>query len=120
MLKNRLRVAKDVTEKLTALEAAIDDALVCAAELTSSVSAGRQKANLSAVVAQDAIGLTGDAIKSLYDARAQIVEAHDAFAVARDQMGLKTYAGGALWKILDETPANEQPAAHETAKKAAA
>lgn len=107
MLKNRLHVAKDVTEKLTALESAIDDALVCAGDLTIAVSAGRQKANLSAVVAQDAIGLTGEAIKSLHDARAQMVAAHAAFADARDKMGLRTYAGGNFWKPPLVAAANE-------------
>lgn len=108
MLKNRLRVVEDVTEKLTALEAAIDDALACAGDLTTTVSTGRQHANLSAVVAQDAIGLTGEAMKSLHDARAQMVAAHHAFADARDKMGLRTRAGGNFWKPPAAEAANEQ------------
>ena len=108
MLKNRIRAAKDITEKLTALEAAIDDALACASDLTISVVTARQETKVSAVVGQDAIGLTGEAIKSLHDARAQMVDAHNAFAVARDQMGLRTFASGGLWKVTGSNAANQQ------------
>ena len=107
MLKNRLRVVKNVTEKLTALEAAIDDALICAGDLTVSVSTGRQEAKLSAVVGQEAVGLTGEALQSLYTARAKIVEAHNEFAVVRDKIGMRTYAGGGLWKPATPSAANE-------------
>ncbi|MEP0144503.1 MAG: hypothetical protein ABJP02_10365 [Parasphingorhabdus sp.] len=117
MLKNRLRVVRDVTEKLTALEAAIDDALICAGDLTVTVASGRQKANLSAVVAQDAIGLTGDALKSLHEARAQMVQAHSAFAEARDQMGLRTYAGGNFWKPPHADAANVSVVVNEDHKE---
>ncbi|GAA0467033.1 hypothetical protein GCM10009096_04700 [Parasphingorhabdus litoris] len=120
MLKNRLRVVRDVTDKLTALEAAIDDALICAGDLTVTVASGRQKANLSAVVAQDAIGLTGDAIQSLHAARAKMVEAHGAFADARNQMGLRTYAGGNFWKPPHADAANEPVVGIEDRKEEAA
>ncbi len=102
MLKERISAVKDVTEKLNALEAAIDNALICAGELTSTTSAARQSANLSALVGQDAIALTGETATALHTARARIVEAHHSFAEIRDQIGLRTLAGGDLWKFFDE------------------
>lgn len=99
MLNNRLTAAKDVKAKLIALESAIDSALISAAELAAAVPAARQRAKLSAVVAQDAIALTGESLAALYQARAKIVEAHHAFADVQDQIGVTPYMSGDLWKI---------------------
>lgn len=107
MLNNRLTAAKDVKAKLIALESAIDSALISAAELAAAVPAARQRAKLSAVVAQDAIALTGESLAALYQARAKIVEAHHAFADVQDQIGVTPYMGGDLWKI----PTAEQESA---------
>lgn len=99
MLNNRLAAAKLVAEKLIACEDAIDDALISASELTCAAPVARRKANVSAVVGQDAIALTGEAVAALHLARAKMVEAHHAFAGVRDELGLKTYATGDLWKF---------------------
>lgn len=104
MLNDRLAAARLVAEKLIACENAIDDALISAAELTCAAPAARRQANVSAVVGQDALALTGEAIAALHQARARMVEAHHAFAEVRDQMGLKTRAGGDLWKFLAKKP----------------
>lgn len=120
MLKERLSAVNDVTEKLHALEAAIDNALICAGELTSTTSAARQRANLSALVAQEAISLTGDSVAALHSARARIVDAHHAFTKVQGQLGFKTTAGGALWKFFEDS-AEESPVAlvHSEKTKAA-
>ena len=120
MLKERLGAVKDVTEKLNALEEAIDNALICAGELTSATSAARQRANLSALVGQDAISLTGESIAALHSARARIVEAHHSFAEVRGQLGFKTMAGGDLWKFFEDAT-DEAPVAlvHSEETKAA-
>lgn len=106
MLKNRLAAAQLVAEKLIACEEAIDDALISAAELTCAAPAARRQANVSAVVGQDALALTGEAIVALHLARAKMVEAHHAFADVRDEMGLKTHAAGDLWKLVRASAPN--------------
>lgn len=99
MPATRTVVVQEVTEKLQAFEAAIDDALACAGELTVSISSGRKRAHLSAIVGQDAIALVGKATASLHAARAEIVESHLAFDEVREQLGVPVTAGGSLWKF---------------------
>jgi hypothetical protein len=100
MLNDRLAAAKMVAEKLFALEEAIDAALICAGELAAVAPKARKRANLSAVVGQDAIALTGETLAALYAARAHIIGAHDHFAVVRDQIGIKPNMTGDLWKFV--------------------
>ena len=99
MLNDRITAAKDVAAKLFALETAIDDALVCAAAMTIALPAARTRAKVAATVGHEAAMLTGDALSALMVARTKIVEAHGSLAEVRDEMGLKTYASGALWKL---------------------
>ena len=106
MLKKRLGLAKNVSEKLLALESAIDDALALGCDLTTACAQGRKEANLSATVGQEAIGLTGDTLTALLAARSKIVAAHTAFDKTKNQIGLRTFASGGLWKIAAEV-ANE-------------
>ncbi len=113
MLRNRMAAAKDVAEKLVALESAIDDALLCAAELSLSASKGRKTANISAMVGQDALNSTAKTYASLMEARSQIVDAHGAYADVRDQIGLRTFAGGMYGDCVEGKigAANEEEAA---------
>lgn len=101
MLNDRLAAAKMVAEKISALENAIDDALTCAAELTAATPAARRRANLSPVVGQQAIALTGEAMAALHSARAKIVAAHNEFAAVRDHIGIKPSMTGDLWKFVE-------------------
>jgi hypothetical protein len=103
MLKIRREAADQVAQKLFALEAAIDEALICAGELAATVPAARKHAKLSAVVGQEAVDLTGATLAALIEARQNIVAAHGAFADVHTQIGLKVYATGALWKFADIT-----------------
>lgn len=106
MLNDRLSASKIVAEKLFAMETAIDDALISAGELTAAVPVARRRARLSAVVAQDAIELTGQALASLHEARAKIIAAHHAFAAVQVELGLGTRMSGDGWKpplLADET-----------------
>lgn len=106
MLNERLGAARHVAEKLHALEAAIDEALACAGELTTAVPAARRNAGVSAVVGQDAIWLTGQSVAALHKARAKIVAAHHAFADVQVQVGLKHRMSGEGWKptaVLPDT-----------------
>jgi hypothetical protein len=99
MLNDRLAAARMVAEKLAACEDAIDDALSSAAELTSAAPAARRRANVSPVVGQDAIALTGEAMAALHAARAKIVAAHHAYAEIRDEIGLSPRMMGDMWKL---------------------
>jgi hypothetical protein len=101
MLIERRKAAHEVAEKLFEFEAAIDQALVCAGKLAASMPEARMNAKLSAVVGQDAIGMVGDALASLYAARAQTVAAHNSLAEVHQQIGLKVYASGMLWKTSE-------------------
>lgn len=100
MLNDRLTAAKMVAEKLVALEDAIDTAIICAAELAAVAPQARRKANLSAVVGQAAIAMTGEAIAALYTARAHTVAAHSEYAEVRNQIGIKPSMTGDLWKFV--------------------
>lgn len=102
MLNNRLTAARLLAEKITACENAIDDALISAAELTSAAPLARRTANVSPVVGQDALALTGEAFAALHAARAKMVAAHQAFAEVRDEMGLGTRMVGDMWKIAEK------------------
>jgi hypothetical protein len=101
MLIERRKAANDVAEKLFEFEAAIDQALACAGRLSASIPEARMNAKLSAVVGQDAIAMLGDALASLYAARAQTVAAHHALAEVHQQIGLKVFASGGLWKFAE-------------------
>jgi hypothetical protein len=99
MLNDRITAAKDVASALFALETAIDEALVCAAALTIALPAARTRARLSATVGHQATILTGEAMSALLEARSNAVAAHGSLADVRDELGLKTFASGDLWKL---------------------
>jgi len=98
MLEERVEVAEDVKAKLAALEAAIDEALICASDLTTSCAHGRKKAGLSAVVGADALMLIGNATQRLHQARSQTVKAHNRLAQVGAQLDLPVNASGGGWK----------------------
>lgn len=108
MLKNRIAAARMVTTSLSACERAIDDALMASAELTLTVPRAQRHANLSPVVTQDAFALAGEAASALQEARAKIIAAHNAFADVRDKIGLRTHAGGSLWKFSASSEADNE------------
>jgi hypothetical protein len=107
MLNDRLTAAKMVAEKLVALEDAIDAAIICAAELAAAAPQARRKANLSAIVGQEAIAMTGEALAALYTARARTVAAHGEYAEVRDQIGIKPSMTGDLWKFVSRKQEQE-------------
>jgi hypothetical protein len=100
MPATRTLVVENITHKLHAFEASIDDALISAGELTATISYERKRGQLSALVGQDAIALVGQSLASLHAARAQIVQSHVAFDEVRQQLGVQVTAGGSLWKFV--------------------
>lgn len=94
MLKQRREAAEKVAARLFAVEKAIDDALVRAAELNATMPAARSEANLSAVVGQDAFEGAAEAFAMLMRARRHIVETHNRLGATKDRIGLRTVAVG--------------------------
>ena len=103
MLNERRQAASDVAEKLFALEAAIDQAIMRAGALSTAIPEARLRTKLSAIIGQDAIDRVGASLRSLSAARAEAIAAHHALAEVHQQIGLKTYAGGGLWKFAAST-----------------
>lgn len=109
MLNERLAAAQQVAAKLRSLEEAIDDAIICAAELVAATPQARRNMNLSPVVGQDAMALSSETLAALHLAREKIVATHYEFADVRGQIGLTPRMMGDLWK-LGEKGKNEAEA----------
>lgn len=100
MLNERRKAANEVAAKLFELETAIDQAMICAAELAAAMPRARMDARLSAVIGQEAVSLVSDSLTSLCAARGKAVDAHNVLADVHQQIGLRTYATGGLYKLL--------------------
>lgn len=83
-------VAKKVATKLFATEAAVDGALVEAAELMSVMLAARKDVNTSLVFADDCQVKLMDAMKALSEARTAMVGVHTQLEEARLRLGIRT------------------------------
>jgi hypothetical protein len=97
----RRLVAREVTVKLNRVETQIDQTLIAAGALLSALPDARERANLSAVVGQDALDLVAEATVILAQARGKFVEAHHALARTSKAIGVDprtTGSGG------DKTP----------------
>ncbi len=98
MLNDKIEASQHVAQKLQEFEKALDLALIKGGELVAAAPSARLRAKLAASVGQDGIALTGAAITSLYAARANIVDAHAAFEITRDQLGVSPTMTGGGWK----------------------
>ena len=94
MTDERIFLAKTVANKLFAVETAIEQALVAAAEFTASLPEARTKAKLSAVVGQDVFDSAMATIASLNDARRNSVEMHHRLDAVKTSMGMRTVMFG--------------------------
>lgn len=84
----RRLVAQDVAQKLNNVERQIDQTLVAAGALIAALPSARERANLSAVVGQDALDLVAQATLILSQARGKFVDAHNALAETGRQIGV--------------------------------
>lgn len=99
MRKERLEAVTFVAERLFTAEAAIDQALAAAAQLSASMPQARQDANLSAIVGQEAMECAAASIASLLQARNRMIAAHGALDRVKTEIGLRTHAfGGGMIK----------------------
>jgi hypothetical protein len=94
MPRIRQAVAQKVADRLFAVEAAIDEALARAAELTAAMPQARCEARLPAMIGQEALDRATDALVALVDARRHIVETHKSLDFARAQIGLREVDAG--------------------------
>ncbi len=99
MLNTRLSAAREVAAKLFVLEEAIDAALVHASELTAALPHARSIMKLSTTVGHEAVQKVSVALVALVEAREAMVEAHKKLADVKDNIGLRQYGMGSLWKI---------------------
>lgn len=100
----RQTISEAVAARLHAAEAAIDAALAETAQLAALLPAARAEAYLSAVTGQKAFDGAAASIGALAEARARIVDTHNALAALARKMGLETVAVGILDKPEDEPP----------------
>ncbi len=108
MLNKRREAAEKVAQRLAAAEAAIDQALTCAAELNAALPSARAEAGLSAVVGQEALDGAAEVYTRLVAARRGIVETHRMLDETKIQIGLRTVAiGDGLDKPAPIKPSGE-------------
>jgi hypothetical protein len=86
-------VAQRVASKLFATEAAVDSAMVEAAELMSVMLAARKDVNASLVFADDVQVKMMEAIKALSEARTAMVGVHTQLDEAKLRLGIRTKMG---------------------------
>ena len=87
---DKIFVAKRVAKKLFETEAAVDGALVEAAELMSEMLKARTDVNTSMVFADDVQVKMMEAIKALSEARTAMVGVHTELNEAKLRLGIRT------------------------------
>lgn len=87
-------VAQRVAKKLFSTEAAVDGALVEAAELMSVMLAARKDVNTSLVFADESQVKLMEAMKALSEARTAMVAVHNELNEAKLRLGIRTRMDG--------------------------
>lgn|SRR3990167_10521988 len=91
---DKIFVAKRVAKKLFETEAAVDGAMVEAAELMSEMLKARQDVKTSLVFADDVQVKMMEAIKALSEARTAMVGVHNELNEAKLRLGIRTKMDG--------------------------
>jgi len=86
-------VAQRVAKKLFTTEAAVDGAMVEAAELLSEMLKARKDVNVSMVFADDAQVKMLEAVRALSAARTAMVAVHNELNEAKLRLGIRTKMG---------------------------
>lgn len=87
-------VAQRVAKKLFTTEAAVDGAMVEAAELLSEMLKARKDVKVSMVFADDVQVKMMEAIKALSEARTAMVNVHNELNEAKLRLGIRTKMDG--------------------------
>lgn len=100
-------VAQRVATKLFTTEAAVDQAMVEAAELMADLLKARKDVNAPLAFADDVQVKLMNAIRALSDARSAMVGVHDQLGEAKLRLGIRTKMVGEIYKNLlgDKAPA---------------
>ena len=98
----RHTIGEALATRLYAAEAAIDAALFETASLAALLPGARSQAFLSAVTGQKVFQGAAASISALTDARAHLVETHNALAALARKLGLETLALGPVDKPEDQ------------------
>ena len=106
MHHTRQAIARTIAEPLLATERAIDEALAQAGTMAAAMAHGRTAAKLPAVMGQDVFESVGAAMQALFEARRQIVAAHNGLDQTREYLRLPVVAFG------DEAPKPDRPRGH--------
>lgn len=102
----KIFVARKVANKLFETEAAVDSALVEAAELMSVMLAARKDVNTSLVFADDCQVKLMEAMKALSEARTAMVGVHNELNEAKLRLGIriKMDVEKPGWSVADADP----------------
>lgn len=106
---DKVFVAKRVAKKLFETEAAVDGAMVEAAELMSEMLKARKDVSTSLVFADDVQVKMMEAMKALSEARTAMVAVHNELNDAKLRLGIRTKMG------LEDKPTIEGSAKSEPA-----
>lgn len=98
----RQTIGETLAVRLDAAERAIDQALFETASLAALLPGARAEAFLSAVAGQKVFEGASAAIGALTDARARLVDTHNALAALARKLGLETLAMGPVDKPEDK------------------
>ncbi len=100
----RQTVGETLAARLYAAEAAIDAALFETASFATMLPQARAEAMLSATAGQAVFEGAAASISALTEARARIVDSHNALAVLARKLGLDVLAVGPVDKPEDRPP----------------
>lgn len=100
----RSDIGRLVAQRLYAAEAAIDLALVEAAELAAELPRARAEAYLSAVTGQQAFTSAAAGLSALTEARGHLVDVHNTLAALARRLDLDALAIGPVDKPDDNGP----------------
>lgn len=114
---SRETVGEALAARLYAAEAAIDAAIHETATLAAMLPGARHEAFLSAVTGQRVFQGTAAGISALTEARAHIVETHNALAALARRLGLDILALGPVDKPEDRPPGDGGAAPAEMLNK---
>ena len=105
-------VAQRVAQKLFTTEAAVDGAMVEAAELLSEMLKARKDVKVSMVFADDVQVKMMEAIKALSEARTAMVGVHNELNEAKLRLGIRTKMDG-----IENKPAEGVVREHTTMRE---
>lgn len=94
MLNQRHKAAQAVASELLPAEREVDSAIVHQARLTIAVVEGRRDCNLPLTAGHEGLTLVMQASARLVEARGLLAQAHAAFRLTQQEIGLQAFSYG--------------------------